>query len=329
MPPPVRIEAKAWDDPRFAIMGRQLQVDRDLVLIKLARVWAHLTEEGLETIEPAVIDILTGLSGCAEAALRARLAEMQPNGQLRLSGTGGPRTNWLRQRRLAGRLGGRARAAAAARNPDGKFLPVGEVHHNSQRPSSDPDLAWQEPGFLPGVQGALFAEGTQANARQKTSTHPAQSSALSLSPALSPALRAVDLPTGDLVVAEPTTTPAEPVNGHGRGKERAPSRLRPAPKREERAIAMRVLERLSHRTDRSYSASAHVDAVVALLRQGYTEADLRTVVWDRCNAWLDDERMNEFCRPSTLFRPSKFPDYLAEGDAAWAKTKNGNGARSP
>lgn len=53
------------------------------------------------------------------------------------------------------------------------------------------------------------------------------------------------------------------------------------------------------------------------LRRGFTEDDLRTVVWERCNRWLDDPKMNEFLRPSTLFGKQKFPEYLALAKAEW------------
>jgi hypothetical protein len=29
----------------------------------------------------------------------------------------------------------------------------------------------------------------------------------------------------------------------------------------------------------------------------------------QCRLWKADAKMNEFLRPSTLFRPEKFPDY--------------------
>ena len=42
-----------------------------------------------------------------------------------------------------------------------------------------------------------------------------------------------------------------------------------------------------------------------------TEDELRAVVWDRCNRWLDSPEMREHLCPTTLFRPRKFFDYLA------------------
>lgn len=150
-----------------------------------------------------------------------------------------------------------------------------------------------------------------------------------------------DLPDSpDLQDPEPPNPPqagAVPILAEGTGvgrqngkrgkpaRHRAASTLRPVPNATERAIAERVLAKLSERTERSYTAQAHVDAAVSLLRAGYSEDDLRTVVWDRCNRWFDDPlaapRMAEFCRPSTLFGPKKFPDYLAEGAAAWAEAE--------
>lgn len=46
--------------------------------------------------------------------------------------------------------------------------------------------------------------------------------------------------------------------------------------------------------------------------------DLRQVVWDRGNNWAEDPKMDVYLRPSTLFGPEKFPEYLAQARAAYA-----------
>lgn len=87
----------------------------------------------------------------------------------------------------------------------------------------------------------------------------------------------------------------------------------------ERAIALRVLARLSKRTGRDYTArpDPHVRHISARLRAGYTEDDLRLIVWHKANAWLGNERMEAYVRPSTLFSKLHFPEYLVEARAAW------------
>ena len=53
-------------------------------------------------------------------------------------------------------------------------------------------------------------------------------------------------------------------------------------------------------------------AVHALLKQGYTELQVRQVIANRLLKWGDDPKMREYLRPDTLFRPSKFEQYLGE-----------------
>lgn len=53
-------------------------------------------------------------------------------------------------------------------------------------------------------------------------------------------------------------------------------------------------------------------AVHALLKQGYTEEQVRKVIANRLLKWGDDPKMREYLRPDTLFRPSKFEQYLGE-----------------
>lgn len=45
------------------------------------------------------------------------------------------------------------------------------------------------------------------------------------------------------------------------------------------------------------------------LSEGYSISDLKAVIDNRVEKWLNDEKMNEYLRPSTLFRPSKFEAY--------------------
>lgn len=131
MPPAVRIEAKAWDDPRFDILGDALGIHRDLALITMARVWAHQTEECSPTLPAVIMDAVARMKGFADAVVEAGLAERQADGLVRPRGTEG-RIEWLverRERAAGGRaVGGRARAAAARRGERGEFLPAGNQH---------------------------------------------------------------------------------------------------------------------------------------------------------------------------------------------------------
>ena len=73
-----------------------------------------------------------------------------------------------------------------------------------------------------------------------------------------------------------------------------------------------VLEKLAERTGIGYTARSkeHVTLIARLLEDGHTESDMRLVIWDRCKRWLDDPKMREYLRPSTLFARSKFAEYL-------------------
>ena len=99
---------------------------------------------------------------------------------------------------------------------------------------------------------------------------------------------------------------------------------------DEQAAIERVLGRLNERTDRDYRATTreHQEAILKRLREGHTELDLRLVIWDRANRWLDDEQMADHLNPTTLFARKKFPDYLAAAKAAYGDSngRSGNGA---
>lgn len=46
------------------------------------------------------------------------------------------------------------------------------------------------------------------------------------------------------------------------------------------------------------------------LSDGFTVSDFKAVIDNRCESWLNDDKMREYLRPSTLFRPSNFEAYL-------------------
>ena len=80
-----------------------------------------------------------------------------------------------------------------------------------------------------------------------------------------------------------------------------------------------ILEFLNRKTGRHYQPrkpnkdpTASLKAVHGLLKVGYSEQELRQVIGNRLVKWGDDPKMQEFLRPETLFRPSKFEQYLGE-----------------
>jgi uncharacterized phage protein (TIGR02220 family) len=88
--------------------------------------------------------------------------------------------------------------------------------------------------------------------------------------------------------------------------------------REQEPTIRRVLGVLRKRTGTAYQVcDGHAKVLAARIRDDQaTEADLRLVVWDRCNRWLGTEQ-EEYLRPSTLFRPGHWPEYLAQAQKAW------------
>jgi uncharacterized phage protein (TIGR02220 family) len=112
----VRIESKAFEDPRFGILARLLGfADGHHALIKVARVWQWQAEEYAPDSPTYVVpnDILEhylGL-GAGEALVKSRLAYSEPVGfegsvGYRMRGAEG-RIEWLWGKRQNGRKGGR------------------------------------------------------------------------------------------------------------------------------------------------------------------------------------------------------------------------------
>lgn len=152
--------------------------------------------------------------------------------------------------------------------------------------------------------GAARGSRRQPNAKQTLSVKGSERSANSLAPDLSPAL------------APAQTDPPNPQGGSA-GKRRT---RKYEPTDAQRESVRVVISKLNERTNRSYSpdTAEHSDLIVALLRK-YTEEDIRLVVWDRANRWAEDPKMEEFLRPSTLFGPKNFADYVVHARAARAR----------
>lgn len=77
-----------------------------------------------------------------------------------------------------------------------------------------------------------------------------------------------------------------------------------------------ILDDLNKRAKRRHTLN---DTTLAFIRrrmsEGYTPEDFYRVHEIKCAKWLYDEVMDQCLRPSTLYRPGNFADYLAEWDA--------------
>jgi predicted phage replisome organizer/uncharacterized phage protein (TIGR02220 family) len=79
-----------------------------------------------------------------------------------------------------------------------------------------------------------------------------------------------------------------------------------------------IISYLNEKTGKTFRASgeSHAKYVRARLKEGYTVEDFKKVIDKKVKKWKDDPKMFEFLRPSTLFAPSHFDEYLNEPDEA-------------
>jgi hypothetical protein len=167
---PVRIEACAWGDLRFATLARLCGfADAEHALIKVSKIWSWQTEHYTPdaptyVVDAEIIESALGELG-AERMVRARLAEATPDG-FRIKGSE-DRIEWLWKSRNASRKGGEAtkRKHANKGGPDG-LAPAG--------PEAMPD-AGPQTGLTPGPLSPDLSPDQQ---NQKTHTrvrerHPA------------------------------------------------------------------------------------------------------------------------------------------------------------
>ena len=77
------------------------------------------------------------------------------------------------------------------------------------------------------------------------------------------------------------------------------------------SIYISVISYLNEKTGKSYrSASKKTRSCIhARLEEGFTLDDFKTVIDKKCEDWLQDERMEQYLRPETLFG-TKFESYL-------------------
>lgn len=84
-----------------------------------------------------------------------------------------------------------------------------------------------------------------------------------------------------------------------------------------RAAADRVLTFLNEKAGRNFRpVPVNIDFIVARMKEGYTEDELRQVVAMKCREWKGDEVMEKYLRPETLFNRSKFSQYVGFLDPA-------------
>ena len=76
--------------------------------------------------------------------------------------------------------------------------------------------------------------------------------------------------------------------------------------------AVEVLDYLNLKTGKSFSVKNknNLQNIGARLLDGFTALQLKTIIDKKSAEWLNDEKMNQYLNPETLFRPKKFEIYL-------------------
>lgn len=74
-----------------------------------------------------------------------------------------------------------------------------------------------------------------------------------------------------------------------------------------------ITEYLNAKTGSSFRASSSSSrrSILARIHDGYTEEDFRAVIDEKARQWLENDTMERYLRPQTLFG-SKFESYLQD-----------------
>ena len=80
-----------------------------------------------------------------------------------------------------------------------------------------------------------------------------------------------------------------------------------------RSQAKDAIERLNRLSGHNYLfVPANIDPIVARLKEGYSERDLRVVIASKVNEWKSDEKMARYLTPKTLFNRTNFATYAGQ-----------------
>ena len=84
-----------------------------------------------------------------------------------------------------------------------------------------------------------------------------------------------------------------------------------------------IVDYLNQKTQSNFKAKTEETrkSIRARLKEGYTVDDFKRVIDSKSSDWADSERMREYLRPSTLFRPANFEAYLNEANRPKVKKK--------
>ena len=91
----------------------------------------------------------------------------------------------------------------------------------------------------------------------------------------------------------------------------------PIPKPNISSFVEEIVHYLNEKTGKHFQAKGEtIKYINGRLNDGYTVDDFKKVIDKKSRKWKDDPKMYEFLRPSTLFAPSHFDEYLNEPEEA-------------
>lgn len=210
------------------------------------------------------------------------------------------------QHMLEAELAERVDAGLRIKGTDGRIEWLGDLSSKRQHAGREraAKAARDARGRLLPAHAGDAGPSTSSTDQHTSSTPPAKSSALT------------STSTSTKREREDSDTPAA-VGSRVAGRKPKPNDPTPA----ERSSAERVLDKLSQRNGVRYTGSPeHIRLIVAQLRAGASEADLRMVV-GYCAIeleWADKPEMATYLRPETLFGPKTINRYL-DPARTWAE----------
>lgn len=78
-------------------------------------------------------------------------------------------------------------------------------------------------------------------------------------------------------------------------------------------VCKRVIDHLNLKTGSAFRhADSHMRLIASRLKAGATEDELCRVIDRKCSEWLQNPEMRQYLRPSTLFSPKKYDNYVGQ-----------------
>ena len=291
----IRVEECAFRDPRFVKLAKRVGLaDGDHARGKLEHVWSLCTERETYVLDEEDFDIAAGVDGIAAACClpEVGLAEwVQPAGSSDAhAGSRGGRL--VRVKGTEGRIDwlGDNRAAARAGGL-ARAATAKRDEHGRMVASTRP-------------------ASSQPAGRSLDPAQPAPSSALAtaLATALAPAL----------ATAQEKDPPLPPKGGR-----------RGVPPAVVRKATESVVGAFNRAFNRQLGLDGWEKGIERLLAKGYTEPQMRGVVWWAATEWAEDPEYRDRLTPTTLLKLQSsqgyrtFPEYLSCASERWRETHDG------